>query len=136
MSFRKMDLENKKFMLEFEQKQNMVNTLVNLGGNVLTAFQGPITQKMNELGQASARHSVAGTQQTVMGQTPNPDVEPSKILIKCNCGFDDFMYFHGAPPNLISCPECGQELRTGTLDELNVSDMGRELGEGDQRFDA
>jgi len=132
MGFRKLDLENKKFLLELEQKQNMVNTLVNLGGNLVTAFQGPITQKMNELGQASARHSMAGTVPTVLEQTPI--VEPSKILIKCDCGFSDFMYFNGLPPQLISCPECGQKLRTGTLDELNVSDMVGKLGEGDQKF--
>ncbi len=133
MSFRKLDLENKKFMLEMEQKQNMVNTLVNLGGNVLTAFQGPITQKMNELGQASARHSMAGTVQTSMPQTAGG--EPSRVLVKCSCGFKDDMYFTGQPPSLITCPKCGQELRTGTPDEaLNVSVNPQELGEGDQKF--
>ena len=126
------DLANKKFLLEVDQKQNTFNSLLKVGGNLVEAFQGPITKRMNDLGQSTARHSQAGTVQTVMDQTPN--VESSKVMIKCSCGFSDFMYFHGAPPNLISCPECGQELRTGTLDELNVSDLKRELGEGDQNF--
>ena len=134
LASKKMDLENRKFLMEYEQKQNMLNTLVNIGDTALKAFSGPIQQKMNELGQVSARHSVAGTQQTILGQTPNPDLESSKILIKCSCGFSDFMYFHGPPPNLIQCPECAQELRTGTLDELNVSDIRAELDEGDQKF--
>ncbi len=133
MGFRKMDLENKKFMLEYEQKQNMLNTLVNLGGNVLTAFQGPITQKMNELGQATARHGVAGTVPTVMPQTAGG--EPSRVLVKCSCGFADDMYFTGQPPSLITCPKCGQELRTGTADEaFNVKISPQELGSGDQNF--
>ena len=131
LASKKMDLENRKFLMEYEQKQNMLNTLVNIGDTALKAFSGPIQQKMNELGQATARRGQAGSQQTVMEQTPI--VEPSKITIKCACGFNDDLYFNGDPPSLIQCPQCGQKLRTATVDELSVKDL-RELGEGGQNF--
>ena len=129
---RELDLKDKERELRYMQRNDIITTITKALAPVVASVSEDALKKAGENMARQAKHGDPGTIRTVLDQTPN--VEPSKILIKCNCGFTDDMYFHGAPPNLINCPECNQELRTGTLDELNVSDIRRELGEGDQNF--
>ncbi len=128
---RELDLKDRERELKYMQRNDLITTITKALAPMVAGVGEEAMKKAGENMARNVLHGDAGTVRTVMDQT---NVEPSRIMIKCSCGFSDDMYFNGPPPQLISCPECGQELRTGTLDEFTVADARRELGEGDQKF--
>ncbi|GAH13389.1 unnamed protein product, partial [marine sediment metagenome] len=112
LELRKLDLENRKMMLEIDAKDRRTDTLLSALIPFGTLIAGPINQQMMKLGQqqASAHNPVNPAGMSPMMPMPNT------IQIRCSCGYQGPTSFYGdKPPAIINCPQCGQELNAGDV---------------------
>jgi len=104
----KLNLDMRKSILELEAKDRRSDNMLALLGPLSAIVAGPVAQRMQQLGE----HQGA----THVPPSVMPRVAPSTgttILLRCTCGYEGPMTFPGSPPNLIPCPQCGQELLVG-----------------------
>ncbi len=101
----KLNLDMKKSMLEIDAKDRRTDNILAILSPLSALFAGPVAERMQQLGQQQAASHVPPSQVPAAGGTT--------ILLRCTCGYEGPTTFPGAPPNLIPCPQCGQELLVG-----------------------
>ena len=102
----KLNLEMKKSILEIDAKDRRSDNLMAMIAPLSALFAGPITQKMQQLGEQQGALHIPPRAATPTGTT---------ILLRCSCGHEGPITFPEGPPanGLIPCPSCGQELLIG-----------------------
>ncbi len=103
----KWELEMRRDELKRQAEDRRTETILAMLGPLSAIVAGPVAQKMQQLGE----HQGA-TRMPPISLHHSPQVGTT-ILLKCTCGYEGPTTFPGAAPNLIPCPECGQELQVG-----------------------
>ena len=107
LEVKKLDLDWRKSLLESEAKDRRSDTIMAALAPISALFAGPVSQRMQQLGQQQAStHNPAGIPPRAMPMT-------NTILIRCSCGYQGPLSFQGPHPDRVNCPSCGLELIVG-----------------------
>ena len=108
LQIKQLDLSWRKSLLETEAKDRRTDNILSALAPLSAILAGPVAQRMQSLGQQQgATHMPPGVMP--LGAPPID----TTILLRCSCGYEGPMTFPGPVPNLINCPECGQDLIVG-----------------------
>ena len=108
LQIKQLDLGWRKSLLEIESKNQRTDTLMQALAPLSTILSGPLMNRMEQMGQQQGmRHNSMGTVQPTNPATTNT------ILLRCPCGNEESITFEGAPPSVVKCPKCQQELQVG-----------------------
>jgi len=102
LELRKLDLENRKMMLEREAADSKTNALLTALTPLSAIFAGPIGQSMKQFGQQQASaHNPTKTR-----SMPNIPMA-NDVNLRCSCGYQGAIPLTDPPQNEIACPNCG-----------------------------
>ena len=108
LQIKHLDLEWRKSLMEVEAKDRRTDSILSALAPLSALFAGPVSQRMEQLGQTQASHGSPPPTQTA-----TPPTSGSTVLLKCGCGHEETLSFPGDPPEVLQCSKCGQELRIG-----------------------
>jgi len=132
LELKKLDLEWRKDALERDAKDRRTDTIMTAFAPFAAVLAGPVSQKMQQLGQqqATAHNPTGRMQPSETNPTGPPKSTENQVLIKCTCGHQGVETFQGAIPASFNCPECGQILLVGDpsiAGKLEETDTGTRI---------